>query len=172
MTIISLVYAQSRNGIIGDKGDLPWRLPSDLKRFKTVTLGKPVIMGRKTWDSLPRKPLPGRPNIIITRQSNISAEGATVVKTIDDALKVAGPVEEVCIIGGAEIYRSFLPRAHRIYLTEINLSVAGDTEAPTLNPTEWTEVSRDHHPAQPGDSADFMLRILERKSNEFNRIST
>jgi dihydrofolate reductase len=163
MTMVSLVYAQSRNGIIGDKGDLPWRLPSDLKRFKAVTMGKPVIMGRKTWDSLPRKPLPGRPNIIITRQSGFAAEGAKVVAGVEQALKAAGPVEEVCIIGGAEIYQAFLPHAHRIYLTEIDLSVPGDTPAPTLNEHEWTEVSREHHQAQPGDSADFTLRVLERK---------
>ncbi len=162
MTIISLVYAQSRNGVIGNKGKLPWHLPSDLKRFKQVTLGKPIIMGRKTWDSLPRKPLPGRANIIITRQPDFAGEGALVAKDIEEALAIAGDVPEVCVIGGGQIYAAFLPVARRIYLTEIDLQVAGDTFAPMLEMPPWREVSREVHSAAIGDASGFTLRVLER----------
>jgi dihydrofolate reductase len=162
MTIISLVYAQSRNGFIGLNGGLPWHLPSDLKRFKATTLGKPVIMGRKTWDGLPRKPLPGRVNIIVTRQPGFLAEGAVVVATADAALKAAGDVPEICVIGGGEIYNLFLAKANRIYLTEVDVDVAGDTLAPVLNKEQWHEVST--IPAFRGetDSDSFLTRILER----------
>ncbi len=164
--LISLVYAQSRNGIIGNKGGLPWRLPSDLKRFKAVTMGKPIIMGRKTWDSLPRKPLPGRINIILTRQHAFAAKGATVAATVEAALDAAGTAPEVCVIGGAEIYSAFLPRAHRIYLTEINLDAEGDTPAPHFDPDAWIEVSREHHVASVGDDASFTLRVFDKKPNK------
>jgi dihydrofolate reductase len=162
VTIISLVYAQSRNGFIGLNGGLPWHLPSDLKRFKATTLGKPVIMGRKTWDGLPRKPLPGRINIIVTRQPGFRAEGAVVVATADAALKAAGDVPEICVIGGGEIYNLFLAKANRIYLTEVDVDVAGDTLAPVLNKEQWHEVST--IPAFRGetDSDSFLTRILER----------
>jgi dihydrofolate reductase len=130
--VISLVYAQSRNGIIGADGGLPWRLPSDLKRFKETTLGKPIIMGRKTWEGLPRKPLPGRVNIVVTRQSSFAAEGAVVVGSVADALARAGEASEVCVIGGGEIYRMFLPLADRIYLTLVDADVEGDTRGPDL----------------------------------------
>jgi dihydrofolate reductase len=162
MTIISLVYAQSRNGFIGLNGGLPWHLPSDLKRFKATTLGKPVIMGRKTWDGLPRKPLPGRVNIIVTRQPGFSAEGAVVVATADAALRAAGDAPEICVIGGGEIYNLFLAKANRIYLTEVDVDVAGDTLAPVLNKEQWHEVST--IPAFRGetDSDSFLTRILER----------
>ena len=142
---------------------MPWHLPSDLKRFKEVTLGKPIIMGRKTWESLPKKPLPGRLNIIITRQSNFHAEGAEIAGSVDEALRLAGDVAETCIIGGGEIYQMFLPLADRIYLTEVDLEVSGDTFAPKLNAKDWHEVSREVHVAGPKDSADFVLRTLQRK---------
>lgn len=162
MTLISLVYAQSRNGIIGADGGLPWHLPSDLKRFKETTLGKPIIMGRKTWEGLPRKPLPGRLNIVLTRQKNFVAEGAVVASTVDEAVRAAGNVPEICVIGGGEIYGMFVPLADRIYLTEVDVEVVGDTNAPLLSATEWREVS--HIPAERGekDSAAFSTRVLER----------
>jgi dihydrofolate reductase len=160
---IALIYAQSRNGIIGNNGGLPWRLPSDLKRFKAVTMGKPIIMGRKTWDSLPRKPLPGRPNIILTRQKDFKPEGAIVVATVEAALLAADGVDEACVIGGAEIYNAFMPHADRIYLTEINLDVEGDTKAPQLRIDKWEEVKREHYSASDGDDADFTLRVLDKK---------
>jgi dihydrofolate reductase len=160
--MISLIYAQSRNGIIGRDGGLPWHISSDLKRFKELTTGKPVIMGRKTWDSLPRKPLPGRMNIVVTRQNGFSDEGAVVANTVGEALKVAGDVPEICVIGGAEIYRQFLPLAQRIYLTEIDLDVEGDASAPGLVLQDWKLMSEEHHPKGPKDDAAFTLRVLQR----------
>lgn len=162
MTIISLVYAQSRNGIIGDAGGLPWHIPSDLKRFKETTLGKPVIMGRKTWDSLPRKPLPGRVNIVITRQPDFVAEGVHVVSGVEAALAMAGDVPEVCVIGGGDIYRQFLPLASRIYLTEVDVTVSGDTPAPVLAPEQWRVVSELPGVRGEKDSAAFTTKVLER----------
>ena len=162
MTRIALVVAVARNGVIGRDGGLPWHLSSDLKRFKDITMGKPVIMGRKTWESLPKKPLPGRPNIVITRQKDFAAEGATVAATPEAALAEAGPVDEVAIIGGGEIYRMFMPLAHRLYLTEVDLDAGGDTHFPEINPRHWREVAREEHPQGPKDSAPFTLRILDR----------
>jgi dihydrofolate reductase len=160
--MISLVYAQSKNGIIGADGGLPWYIPSDLKRFKETTLGKPIIMGRKTWESLPRKPLPGRQNIVITRQENWSAEGADVASNVAEALQLAGNVPEVCVIGGGEIYHAFMAIADRIYLTEVDVTVAGDTIAPAFNPTDWWEVSRCASLKGEKDSAYFTTRVLDR----------
>ena len=164
MSVISLVVAVSRNGIIGRDGGLPWHISSDLKRFKAITMGKPVIMGRKTWDGLPRKPLPGRTNIVITRAANFASEGAVVVANADAALAVAGQekADEICIIGGGEIYRLFLPMAGRIYLTEVQMDVVGDTRFPDLEQGAWREVSRDVVEAGSSDSAGFVLRVLER----------
>jgi dihydrofolate reductase len=160
--LISLVYAQSRNGIIGADGGLPWHLPSDLKRFKDMTIGKPIIMGRKTWEGLPRRPLPGRLNIVVTRQNSFVADGAVVTATAQEAIAAAGDVPEICVIGGGEIYHIFLPLADRIYLTEVDVDVEGDTRAPELDIAEWRDISQ--IPAQRGDkdSAAFSTRILER----------
>jgi dihydrofolate reductase len=163
MSIISLVVAVSRNGVIGRAGGLPWHLSSDLKMFKALTFGKPVIMGRKTWESLPRKPLPGRTNIVITRQSGFVADGANVVASIKAAISQAGSAEEIAVIGGGEIYHLFLPLADRIYLTEVDLEVDGDTFFPKLDRTLWTETSSEPHPQGVNDSASFVLRIFDRK---------
>lgn len=160
--MISLVYAQSRNGIIGRDGGLPWHISSDLKRFKELTTGKPVIMGRKTWDSLPRKPLPGRRNIVITRQKGFTAEGAVVTQTVEQALRAAGDVPEICVIGGADVYRQFMPLAQRIYLTEVDLEVDGDAKAPVLEARHWKSVSEEQHPKGPKDDAAFALKVLDR----------
>jgi dihydrofolate reductase len=160
--IISLVYAQSRNGAIGHAGGLPWHIPSDLKRFKQTTIGKPVIMGRKTWESLPRKPLPERRNIVMTRSRDFVAEGAVVVHDVDQALKVCGDAEEVCVIGGGEIYARFLPLAGRIYLTEVDVDVEGDTRAPVLEKGTWREVMKTGWTRSERDSAAFATRVLER----------
>jgi dihydrofolate reductase len=163
MTIISLVYAQSKNGIIGRDGGLPWHISSDLKRFKATTMGKPVIMGRKTWDSLPKKPLPGRHNIIITGHRGFAADGATVVASADAALAAAGDVPEICVIGGGEIFDLFLDRANRIYLTEIDAEVDGDTDAPKLDDRVWQVVSSEAVAAGRLDSSSFTLKVLERR---------
>ena len=163
MSRIVLVVAVSHNGVIGRAGGLPWHISSDLKRFKAITMGKPLIMGRKTWESLPRKPLPGRQNIVITRQKNYQAEGAVVVPDTASALTVAGEVEEICVIGGGEIFTNFLSLADRIYLTEVDLEVEGDTRFPRIDPNQWLETAREVHPRGPNDSASFILRVLDRK---------
>ena len=162
MTRIALVVAVARNGVIGRHGGLPWHISSDLKRFKEITMGKPVIMGRKTWESLPKKPLPGRLNIVITRRQGFVAEGATVVASPEAALAAAVGVEEIAVIGGGEIYDTFLILADRIYLTEVDLYVEGDTRFPAINPRHWQEVAREIHAQGPKDSAPFTLRILDR----------
>jgi dihydrofolate reductase len=160
--MISFVVAVARNGVIGREGGLPWHISSDLKRFKEITMGKPVIMGRKTWDSLPRKPLPGRRNIVITRQPDFPAEGAEVVATPEQALSLCAGAPEVAVIGGGEVYRLFWPMVDRLYLTEVDLEVEGDTHFPALDPAEWREVAREVHPRSERDSAAFTLRVLDR----------
>jgi dihydrofolate reductase len=164
MSLISLVVAVSRNGVIGKAGGLPWHISSDLKLFKALTLGKPIIMGRKTWESLPRKPLPGRINIVITRQVGFLAEGATVVATAEQAIAAAGEAEEIAVIGGGEIYQMFLPQADRVYYTEVDLNVEGDTYFPKLAPPDWIETSKKIHPRGLQDSAGFTLRVYSRKT--------
>jgi dihydrofolate reductase len=162
---IALVVAVSKNGVIGRAGGLPWHISSDLKLFKAITLGKPIIMGRKTWESLPRKPLPGRLNIVITRQSGFVAEGARVVADAKAALALAEneAPEEIAVIGGGEIYKMFLPLADRVYLTEVDLEVGGDTYFPKLDLKAWTETRSEAHPRGPNDNASFCLRVFDRK---------
>lgn len=165
-TIVHVV-AVALNGIIGADGDMPWHLPSDLKRFKQITMGKPLVMGRKTFESIGR-PLPGRPNLVITRSESFSAEGIQVFGSIDEALERAHELavdlsaDEICVIGGGEIYRQTLPLVSRIYLTRVMAELAGDTIYPELDETEWREVAREHHTEGPGDTADFMILTLER----------
>jgi dihydrofolate reductase len=161
--MISFVVAVARNGVIGREGGLPWHISSDLKRFKEITMGKPVVMGRKTWESLPRKPLPGRRNIVITQQKGYLAEGADVAERPEAALLLVPDAPEVAVIGGGEIYRLFWPLVDRLYLTEVDLSVAGDTYFPHVDPGEWQEVAREVHPKGERDSAAFILRILDRR---------
>ncbi len=160
--MISFVVAVSKNGVIGREGGLPWHISSDLKRFKEITMGKPVVMGRKTWESLPRRPLPGRRNIVITRSKDFVADGAEVAATPEEALRLSGDVPEVAVIGGGEIYRLFWPLVDRLYLTEVDLEVGGDTHFPAVSPAEWREVGREVHPRGEKDSAAFTLRILDR----------
>lgn len=134
-----LIYARASNGTIGRDGRLPWHIPADLKHFKALTLGKPMIMGRKTFDSFP-SPLPGRRHIVLTRDRDWSAEGAEVVHSVEEALALAGD-GEVAVIGGAEIYALFLPLAQRVELTEVHAEFAGDTHMPPLG-SEWEVVAR------------------------------
>ena len=164
MSKISLVVAVSLNGVIGRDGGLPWHISSDLKKFKAITMGNPIIMGRKTWESLPKRPLPGRQNIVITRQADYRAEGAVVTHDAKSALAAAGGAEEIAIIGGGEIYEMFLPLADRIYLTEVPMDVDGDTRFPEVGSVHWRESARENHAAGPNDSASFVLRVLDRKS--------
>ncbi len=161
--------ARARNGVIGRHGALPWRLSSDLKLFKALTLGKPVIMGRKTWDSLPRKPLPGRINLVLTRDGSFEPHGALVFEDFGEAVSVAKEqaqedgVEEVCVIGGAALFDLALPRARRLYLTEVEAEVEGDVHFPPFDEDQWREVRREAHPAGPDDQYPFTFRQLERR---------
>ncbi|MGI9371735.1 MAG: dihydrofolate reductase [Hyphomicrobiales bacterium] len=168
MTIkITHVVAVALNGVIGADGAMPWRLPSDLKRFKQITMGKPIIMGRKTFESIGR-PLPGRPNIVISRSLADIPEGVSLFSNIDDALDYAQHlaseigVDEVCVIGGGEIYRQTLERVDRIYMTRVNAEANGDTTYPKLVYDEWEEVAHEHHSEGPNDTADFDIVTLER----------
>ncbi len=159
---IVLVLARARNGVIGVAGDLPWRLPEDLKRFKALTLGRPVVMGRKTWDSLPRKPLPGRPNIVITRRASFSAPGATVHTNLEAGLAAAAATPdaretgEVCVIGGATLYEQTLPMARRIELTEVDLTPDGDAFCPPIEMADWTVVGTSSGVSETGLAYDYV----------------
>lgn len=144
--MISLVVAMAKNGTIGKDGDLPWRLPADLKHFKTVTMGKPIIMGRKTWDEL-GKPLPGRRNIVITRQHGFVAEGAEVVSSLDAALQLTAAAPEQMVIGGAQIYAQALQHADQIHRTLVEADVEGDTCFPELDWSNWSLQEESVHEA-------------------------
>lgn len=148
---IVLIYARAANGAIGLRGDLPWRLPADLRHFKALTLGKPMIMGRKTFESLPGL-LPGRRHIVLTRDAGWQAEGADVAATIEDALALAD-AQTIAIIGGAAVFEAFLPRATCVELTQIHADYEGDTFMRPLGP-EWVETAREDH-AAAGDSPAF-----------------
>jgi len=139
--VLTLVAAKARNGVIGINNTLPWHLPEDLKHFKAVTLGKPVLMGRKTYDSIGR-PLPGRRNIVITRQADWQAEGVEVAHSLQQALAMADGVAEVCLIGGADLYRQAMVLADCLRLTEIAESFAGDAYFPDISSTDWQEMAR------------------------------
>lgn len=156
--ILFLIYARAANGTIGRGNTLPWRIPPDLKRFKALTMGKPMIMGRKTFDSLPGL-LPGRRHIVLTRDPDWQAEGVEVAHTVGDALTIAG-AGEAAVIGGAEIYGLFLPLAQRVELTEVHADYEGDTHMHALG-EEWREIFREEHAAQGGQPA-FAFVTLER----------
>lgn len=161
---ITLVVARAKNGVIGNEGALPWHLPADLKRFKAITVGKPVVMGRKTFESI-GKPLPGRHNIVLTRQADWHAQGVTVVPNLAEAVAAAGLDPrirgDVMIIGGAEIYALALPVATRIDMTEVDAEPAGDTRLPPFDPARWREVARETHGPE-GDRPGYAFVTLER----------
>ena len=150
MPRITLVVAVADNGVIGRDGALPWRLPEDLRRFKSQTLGKPVLMGRRTFESIGRA-LPGRHNIVLTRRTDwlppVGAEAISVVRDWDAALRAVGEAPELMVIGGAEVYAVALPRADRVLLTRVHAEVDGDTRLPPFDPAQWIEVAVDRHPA-------------------------
>lgn len=163
--VLSLLVARADNGVIGRDNALPWRLPEDLKRFKRMTIGKPVIMGRKTFESI-GKPLPGRHNIVLTRDRAWRADGVTVAPNLAEAIAAAGldpraRAEEIFVIGGAQIYAEALPSATRIDLTEVHASPEGDTWFPPLDPARWRETEREDHPAE-GDRPAYSFVTLER----------
>ena len=167
--VVALVVARARNGVIGRDGALPWRLSSDLKRFKSLTLGKPILMGRKTWDSLPAKPLPGRTNIVLSRDGRFEPKGAVACERWDEALQIAREqatedgVDEVCVIGGEALFALSLPLARRIYLTEVEAEPAGDAVMPALDESAWREVSAEPVPAGERDEIATVFRVLERR---------
>lgn len=161
------VVAVADNGVIGCDGTLPWRLKSDMAHFKAKTMGAPVLMGRKTYQSLPRAPLPGRTNIVVTRDKDFTAAGALVAPSIEAALEAARGdalrrASDIMIIGGAEIFDATLPVADRIELTRVHAAPAGDTYFPAPDPREWREVAREDRPAGPGDDASFSIMTYER----------
>jgi dihydrofolate reductase len=153
--LVTLVVAAAANGVIGAGGKLPWHLPADLKHFKSKTLGRPVVMGRRTYESIGR-PLPGRLNIVVTRQAGYAAPGCTVVGSLDAAFAAAGEAAEVCMIGGGELYREVLPRADRVELTEIHAAFEGDAHFPPLDRGQWREVSREVHEGEAPFRFDFV----------------
>lgn len=165
MTDIVFVLAMADDGVIGAGGAIPWRIPEDMKRFKALTIGKPMIVGRKTWDSFPKKPLPERTNIVITRDRTWSADGAVVVHSLDEALAKARSEQpsEIIIGGGAEIYKAALPQATRIELTEVHKAVTGDDIAfmPPFDKTVWRETARAEH--QTPDGLHYAYVTLARR---------
>ena len=161
--------ARARNGVIGRNGQLPWRLSTDMAHFKALTMGKPVIMGRRTWDSLSRKPLPGRTNIVLSRDGSFEPTSAIRCESFSEAVQIAREqaaedgASEVCVIGGADLFALALPKARRIYLTEVEADVEGDVRFPPLDESEWCEVAREAHPAGERDEHPFVFRTLERR---------
>ena len=153
--------AASTNDVIGCHGSMPWYLPEDLKRFRRLTMGKPVLMGRATSDAIGR-PLPGRRNIVISRQRDLDIDGCEVAAGPGDALELVAGAEEVMIIGGGQIYAWFLPRADRIHLTRVHLTVEGDAFFPKLEGGEWRVVDEEAHPAGEGRTVGYTYRTLER----------
>ncbi len=160
--IISLIAAMGKNRVIGKNNSLPWNLPADMKHFRELTTNKPVIMGRKTFESI-GKPLPNRTNIVITRDQDYKAENCIVVRSADDALKAAENNEEVMVIGGSQIYKEFLPRANRMYLTLIEEDFDGDAFFPEYKVEEWEETAYEEHERDSKNQYNYTFLTLERK---------
>lgn len=158
--MISMIVAMGENRLIGRDNDLPWHIPADLKFFKATTMGKPMIMGRKTFDSIGR-PLPGRRTIVVTRNPDWACEGVEVASSLDDALKLAEGADEVMIVGGAQIYAQALAKADRLYVTEVALSLEGDAYFPEINDAEWGVVSRENHEAE-GKNPAYSFVVYDR----------
>ena len=161
--------SRARNGVIGREGELPWLLKSDLSIFRATTMGKPVIMGRKTWESLPKKPLIGRMNIVLSRDGSFEPHGAIVCEEFSEAVSIAKEqaeedgAREVCVIGGASLFELALPKARRLYLTEVDAEVEGDVVLPPIDESRWTEVRSERHEASDVDEYAFTVRVLERR---------
>ncbi|AZG13780.1 dihydrofolate reductase [Cupriavidus pauculus] len=163
MTLLTLIVARARNGVIGRDNALPWRLPEDLQHFKRTTLGAPIIMGRKTWDSIGR-PLPGRRNIVVSRNRDLKLEGAEVAASLEDAQRLCVGVEQVFLIGGAQLYAEALPSADRLIVTEIDADIEGDAFFPAVDRSRWNEVAREtHHSAANG--FDYAFVTYERPAS-------
>lgn len=162
--LLSLIAAISENGVIGRDGGLPWRLPDDLKRFKALTMGQIIVMGRKTYESIGR-PLPGRINIIVTRQPDLSVVGVTVTRSVEEALTACliHPDKEIFIIGGAELYQQTLKHCQRLYLTEVQKAFEGDAFFPEFDRSDWHEIVRERHVQEEGEKLEYHFVVLERK---------
>jgi dihydrofolate reductase len=161
LSLVSIIAAVGRNGAIGARGGMPWRLPSDLKRFRALTMGKPLIMGRKTFDSIGRA-LPGRRVIVVTRDEGWTRPGVEVAPSLDAALERAAGAQEIMIGGGGEIYAQALARAGRLYLTEVDAAPEADVGFPPLDPAQWREIRREAGVRGPNDEADFAFVDYER----------
>lgn len=162
--ILSLIWGQDRNGLIGRDHALPWKLPADMAWFRRQTMGKPILMGRKTYDSIGR-PLPGRTNLILTRQHNLQIEGCTIVHSLDEAIAALPEASEIMVMGGAEIYKLLLERADRLYITEIDAAFEGDTWFPPFDRSSWRETFREPHAPDELNRWSYRFLILERQSS-------
>jgi dihydrofolate reductase len=160
--LVSIVVAASANGVIGRNGKLPWHIPDDLRRFRELTLGKPVVMGRRTYDSIGR-PLPGRRNIVISRQSSLRLSGCDLVESTAGALELAAGADEVMIIGGERVYEELLPRTTRIHMTRVHATIEGDAFFPALESDEWRILWSEEHPATDMQPLSFTFETLERR---------
>ncbi|MDD9901338.1 MAG: dihydrofolate reductase [Alphaproteobacteria bacterium] len=167
-TKTALIAAIAENGVIGTGDDMPWHIKSELMYFMRMTKGKPVIMGRKTFETLGGKPLKNRPNIIVTRDTSWHHKGVTTTHSLEDAMNTARSIcaetgcDEIMVAGGAEIYKQALPFADRLYLTEIHLKPEGSITFPPFDRAGWTETKREFHKAQDGETADYTITVLEK----------
>jgi len=161
LPVVTLVAAIAENGVIGHGNRLPWHLPADLKRFKALTMDKPILMGRKTFEAI-GKPLPGRRNLVLTRSAGFRPPGVGIVGGVEEALAVNADAPELMVIGGAEVYRLFLPLARRIYLTRVHAPIVGDTRFPNCDWNEWRKVDRSTHPADDKNAYAMTFLTLER----------
>jgi dihydrofolate reductase len=161
---VSLIAALAANRVIGDRGNVPWHLPPDLAHFKRTTMGHWLLMGRKTWDAIGSKPLPGRTNVVVTRDPGLAADGAHVVRSIDEGLRLAaaGGAGELFVAGGEEVYRQTLGRADRLVLTFLDRPFPGDARFPDFDPAEWRTVSEERHPPAGEPPTGFTFAVLER----------
>ena len=163
--VIALIVAMAENGVIGRDGKLPWRIPEDMKWFRERTAGRPLIMGRKTWESFPKRPLPGRTNIVVTRNAGYRAEGGVVVPSLEAALEVARreKPEEIMVIGGAEIYRAALPFARRVYLTRVHGAFDGDTKLAVFDTERWNVTEAGDFPSSAERPVGYSFLILDKR---------
>ncbi len=160
---ISIVVAVAENGVIGRDNGLPWRLSTDMKRFKALTMDKPIVMGRKTWEGMPRKPLPGRRNIVVTRNDGYEAEGAEVFGSLPEAIAAAGP--DACIIGGGQIYAQGMDHARVLHVTHVETAADGDVVFPEIDPAIWTIASEERVPSGEKDEFATRYTVYERRSS-------
>ena len=158
---VAIIVAMDKQGLIGRNNDLPWKLSADLKYFRRVTMGKPLVMGRNTHESIGR-PLPGRKNIIVTSNANYHVDGCTVVSSLDQALLACDDAEEVMVMGGASLYEQLLPQADRLYLTHVNAELEGDTWFPQWNKDQWQEISREDHQADEKNQYPYSFVVYDR----------